>query len=404
MASIPFAAVQNYLKQVLSPRIEDQYAKETALLANLKKNVGVEKINNQFLITVVTGMHSGVAAVGKGDTLPSGYAATKQLTITPAYVFVGFSVDDQDLEMARGSELSLANLMTINESQMRTALAKQLNRMFFQNGTTNGVIATASGSGSSATALVLNNSTPNGDIAGSKYMVPGQYVIVGTGTTVNQISAVNSDTSVTLASAQSWNNGDSIYLVGPTGTESVEPTGLVGALSPTGTFQGIARSANAWWIPTNFTTTTTYASASRALEFKLTNLAQKAREYGKLSAMFGNVSAVENYAEGLQNIQRVVDSAPLEGGFEGLAFKGPGYKIPFVTDWDCADGYVFGVDFSSLTIAELAPIKWLELDGSGNILRLQGKATWEGFLKYYVQLGLRRAKGNFILSNGTFSN
>lgn len=402
MASIPFSAVQNYLKQILSPRIEEQYAKETPFLANLQKNVGVERINNKFLITVVKSMHSGVAAVEKGATLPTGYAATAQVEIDPSYVFVGFSVDDQDLEMARESDKALANLMTINESQMRTALAKQLNRMFFQNGSTNGLVATASASASSSTTLTINNSSPNGDITGTKYFAPGMYVVVGTGAAV-QISSVDSDNQVTLAAARSWSASDNIYIVGPDGTTGQEPTGLVNALASTGTFQTIARSANPWWTPTKFTTATTFASASRALEYKLTNLAMKAREYGKIGALFGNFSAVQNYAEGLQSTQRTVNSVDLKGGFKGLAFAGPGYDVPFVTDWDCPDGYVFGVDFSSLTLAQLAPIKWLELDGSGNILRLQGKATWEGFLKYYVQLGLRRAKGNFVLSNGTFT-
>jgi len=45
-------------------------------LSNVEKNVGVEKVNQNFLITVIKSMHSGVAAVDKGETLPTGEAGT----------------------------------------------------------------------------------------------------------------------------------------------------------------------------------------------------------------------------------------------------------------------------------------------------------------------------------------
>lgn len=403
MSQIPFAAVQNYLKQRLAPNIQDQYAKETPFLANLKKNVGIEKVNDKFLITVVKSMHSGVAAVGRGETLPTGYAPTARVEIAPKYIFTGFSVEDQDLEMARGSELSLANLMTINEEQMRAALAKQLNRMFLQNGSTNGKVGTANGAGVTSTSLTLAASTPNSDIPATKYFSPGMMIKIGSSGTAVEIASVDSDTAVTLKNARSWSNADNIFIVGPDGTASVEPDGLLAAIgSATNTFQTIDRSTNPFWKPTIFSTATIY-DVDRELEKKLQDLVLQANEYGKVNALFMNRSAYNRLAADIQSLKRIVNTTDLKGGFKGLAFSGPGYDIAAVLDYDTPDGVIYGVDFDAFTLAELAPIQWLDLDGSGNVLRLQGKPTWEGFLKYYVNLGLRRSRGNFTLSAGTFT-
>ncbi len=400
MASIAFATIQQYLKQKLSPRIEDQYAKETAFLANIEKNVGVEQVNENFKITVIKSMHSGVAAVGKGETLPTGEAATTRLTIAPKYLFAGFSINDQDLEMARKSEDSLANILTANESQMRISIAKQLNRMFLQNGT--GAITTANGSGSSSTALVVNNSTPNADIPGTKYLAAGMYIKIGSAAAV-QITSVDSDTGITLAAARSWSNADAVYIVGPDGSTGQEPDGLKNAIGTSDNeFQGIARASNPWWIPHIFGDATTYDTA-RELENKITDMLLKANEYGKVKAVFMNRSPYRRLVADLQSIQRIVNSVELKGGFSGLEIAGPGYKVAAVLDYDVADGELYGVDFDAFTRAQLAPLQWLELNGSGDVLRLQGKAVWEGFLKHYVNLGLRKAKGNFAIKAGTFT-
>jgi hypothetical protein len=385
---------------MLAPNIEDQYAKETAFLSSVKKNVGVEKVNNKFIITVIKSMHSGTAAVAKGATLPTGYAATARVEIAPTYIFTGYSVDDQDLEMARESAKSLADLMTINEEQMRSAHAKQMNRMFLQNG--DGAITTANGAGVSSTTLILSASSPNGDIPATKYFAPGQYIKIGTGAPV-QIASVDSATQLTLSAARSWSNTNKVYVTGPDGDIAVEPTGLADAIgNTTNTFQTIDRTTNPWWVPTVFSTPTTYSTA-RALEYKLEDLILQSNEYGKVNAMFMNRSAYRRLAADFQSIQRVVNSVNLEGGFKGLAFNGPGYDVACVLDYDAPDGVIYGVDFSTMTQAQLAPLQWLELDGSGNVLRLQGKATWEGFLKHYINLGLRKARGNFTISGGTFT-
>ena len=400
MASVDFSTLQNYLKQRLSPRIESQYPKETALLSNLQKNVGIEQIADKFLITVVKSLHSGVAAVGKGETLPTGKAATARVELSPKYLFAGFSADDQDLEMARSSELALANFLTLNETQMREAIAKQLNRMFLQNG--DGTITTANGSAASSTTLVVNNSTPNADIPGTKYLSEGMYIKIGTAAAV-QITSIDSDTQVTLSAARSWSNADAVKLVGPDGSVGVEPTGLKDAIATdNNTFQTINRATNPWWKPHLFSSATTYSTA-RQLENKVTEMLMKSGEYGKVDAIFANIAAYRRLVADAQSIQRVVNSVDLKGGFKGLAFAASGRDVPVILDYDCPDGVIYGITFAHLVLAQLSPLKWLELDGSGNVLRLQGKATWEGFLKQYVNLGVRKSRGNFAITNGTFT-
>lgn len=398
------SVIQKYLKEVLAPNVEAQYSKETPFLAMLPKNAGVEKdVNGRFYIIARKYRMGGVAAVGENENLPSGDLSPEKLSLNAKWIYGGFRVTDQVLEAMKSGVRAIATYMSEAEDSLRDALAKLENRCFLQNG--DGTVATTAAAGTSTTTLVLAASTPNGDIndPAIQYFAPGMTIKIGTNAPVQVVNVVDGVT-LTISTAQTWSSGASVKIVGPDGTTGVEPDGLLDLIAKTNnTVQGIDRTTNAWFVPHVFSTATTY-NTDRQLERKVVEMLLKATPYGtfKNFAIFVNRSAYARLAKDIQAVQRVVNEVELPLGFSALNFAVRGKNIPVIYDWDVPDGVVYGVNFDGLTLAELAPLTWLQFDAQGNILRLSGKATYEGYLKHYVNLGLRNAKSHFAITNGTF--
>lgn len=397
--------VQKYLKEVLAPNVEAQYSKETPFLAMLPKNAGVEKdVNGRFYIVVRKYRSGGVAAVGEGENLPSGSLTPEKLSLSPKWIFAGFQVTDQVLEAMKGNIRAIANYMVEAEESVRDAIAKLENRAFLQNG--DGTVGKAASDGTNSTTLTLAVSSPNGDISepALHYLAPGMTIKIGTGSPV-QVVDITDGVTVTLAAQRTWAANDPVKIVGPDGSVGVEPDGLFSLIATTNnTVQGIDRTTNAWFVPHVYSTATTY-NTDRQLEMRIEEMLLRAAPYGNFKnfAIFVNRSAYKRLAKDIMSIQRVVNEVELTGGFSALNFAVRGKNIPVIYDWDVPDGVVYGVNFDALTLAELAPLQWLQFDSQGNILRLSGKAVYEGYLKHYVNLGLRNAKSHFAITNGIFT-
>jgi hypothetical protein len=80
----------------------------------------------------------------------------------------------------------------------------------------------------------------------------------------------------------------------------------------------------------------------------------------------------------------------LSGGWKGLDFMGGDASV--MLDYDCPDGHVYDIDPKAFTIAQLAPINWL--DRGDGILRRVDYATWQGVLKWYGNFCVKNVRAN----------
>jgi len=398
--AITISDISNILQKIIAPRIEEQLPTETIWYDMLSRNSGVTPMaNNTFYITLRTARHSGIAAVTEGAKLTSGKPSWSQANVPAKYVFGTFDISDQAIESAKGDPGALANILVEQSAALRTDFARDLNRMFFFDGS--GVLAKTAASASSSTTLTLVNwaglayNAANAAIMPTKWLAPGMNIRIGSVSAT--IASVDSDSQVTLTAAKSWNAGDAVTKADGDGNATDEPMGARGIVDDgtvVATLQGISRSTNPWWKA--------YVdSASAALaESDIVNAYLKAKEYGNPRFIFMNYLLFKKYGTLLTSYKKTVDTKEvLTGGWYGVDFAAGAGKVAVVLDYDCPDQEVHIIDPDSLTLAQLTPLTWL--DRGDGILRRVDYATWQGVLRWYGNLVVKCVKANAKMTNKT---
>lgn len=383
--------ISNVLQKVIAPAIQEVLPKETIWYDMLKVNSGVTAMaNNTFYLTVRSGRHSGIAAIAEGATLPSGKPAFSQANVSAKWLFGTFDITDQVIESAKNSTGSLVNYLMDQTKSLKLDFARELNRMFWGDGT--GYLAkVASGDAGSGTTLTLDPIlSVNTDIAATKYLAAGMKIYVNGDT--DTIASVDSATQVTLTTGFVRAAGEYVQHADGDGAVAQEPMGVDGLVVTTGTVQSIATNT-AWWSAAQVET------ASEALsEVKMIAAYLKAKEYGDPKFVFFNQSLWKKYGTLLTSLKKTVDLKEiLSGGWKGLDFMGGNASV--VLDYDTPDGKTFFIDPDSLTIAQLTPISFI--DRGEGVLRRVDYAAWQGVLRWYGNLLVKNMKANAKLTTKT---
>jgi len=397
--SLTISNISAVLKKVIIPIIQEQLPKESVLFDKIKRNSGVTVANNQIYIAARTGRHSGIYSVPEGTEPYSGKAKYQQPYTDMKYTFGTLELTDQAIEAAqKGDVKAIASILQTEIKALKEDIKMDFNRQM--NGAGKGLLCLTNGTGVTATALTVDGNPNGGD--GTEYLVEGMYIHVGTGAAV-QISSVDSATTVTLATATSWADGQYVvkhYGTTATGTGSTaEIMGLAGLIDDgdnVGVIQNITRSANPW---ANAWTEDTGATLTEAY---MIDLYLKTKRYGGTKVVLAGPTLFSYYGQLLTSMKRTRDLKEiLTGGWKGLEFMdGAGVML----DFDVWDGYMQFVDFDSLTIAEMSePFVWLEADAHGGILKrnASNRTVWEGTLKYYCNLVGKKFKSQGRLSGKT---
>lgn len=389
--ALQISDISAILKKIIVPKIQVQIPAEVPLMSQVKKNVGVTVANNTIYIAARTARHSGIYAVGEGVEPQTGQSAYAQPSTPVKFCFGTLQLTDQALEAAmNGDAKAVAPILGTEISALKDDFKLDLNRMYHGKG--DGRLCLANGAGIATTALVCKTNPNGGDP--TDYLSPGGWINIGAGAAV-QISTVNSSTSVTLATAATWNDGDTVKRA-----SADEPMGLAGLIDDgtnLATCQSIVRSSNQWaksWVDDVAETLT---------EAKMIQVWLKSRRYGGKKTWFLGEVMYRKYGALLLSMKRNTDPKPvLGGGWMGLDFMGGQSDV--LLDFDTWNGYCQLVDFASLTIAEMSkPFDWLAADAQGGILRRSSsnRTIWEGTLKYYHNLVALKFRTNARLSAKT---
>ncbi len=370
--------ISNVLRKVIAPAIEEVLPKQTIWYDMLSKNRGVTSMdNNSFYVTLRTGRHSGISAVAEGATLPSGHPKYSQANISAKYVFGTFDITDQVMESAKNNVGALKNYLLLQTEGLKTDFAKELNRMFFGYGA--GILAYANDNATSDVITVKPFASVNTDIPATEYFAEGMKIMIGTD--VVTIKSIDSDTQITLNSSITYAVNDAIVKVDGDGAAAPEPMGVDGIVDDgtlVPTFQGITRATNPWFNAAYIDT------ASEALGLnKMETAWAKAIKYGNPKFVMMNTTLWKKYGNLLESYKRTANMKEvLSAGWTGLEFMGGQGAV--VLDTDCPDGKVFFIDPTSISIAQLTPISWV--DRGDGLLRRVDYAAWQGVLRWYGNL------------------
>ncbi len=384
------------LLEVVTPFVEDQLSNINILMNQVKSESRIIDVNNQIFIPTRSGRHAGVYSVAE-NTAPRTGAALRQRMSTPTkFTFGSLEITDQTLEAASKSDRkAVVPILTDDINALISTFEKDINRQWFGDGT--GQLCLASAAGAATTALVV-------DTPGTEFLIEGQYISIGGGPNI-RIASVDSATTATLATADTWSDNDVVKK-----QDADEMMGLKGIVDDgdfVATFQGLARASNPWLNAHTDDVAEALTEADMITQFNnARKFSQKFDSMGNpnnKTIIFMGQTLYEKYGSLLTSLKRTADlKEVLSGGWKGLEFMGG--QAAVILEYDCPEGFVFFVDMSSLMRAELTkPFQWLQGEGERGILTRSSsnRTIWEATMKYYANLVVTRIKANARMSNKT---
>lgn len=393
------------LKEILLPYIQDNFPKNTILLDQMKRNVDVQYINDEFLAPIWSGRHGGIANLANdGNNVISASGRPSTRGTVPVETITGaFDISKLAISASKSSQGAVASDLSEQAKTLTSDFARHINRQIFGDGigvvsqlrqtggsvsgTEAAVEAVGNGTGADDGRVQDRYGTVNGDIDPLKYVFADQVLGIGTAGAVDGTVSAKTGTSIQFTGTLSLAASDSVYIQDGSGAGAgtSEFLGIGAAASSstgTSTYAGVARSTTGW--------TPQFGSASEALSLsRLERAYLKAREFGREGdkyLIFVNVTLYQKYGDLLQSMRRTVNSVDLTGGWSGIDFQAGAGKVAVFLDYDVPDGEVIVLDMNSWKLCQVDPIDWLESPEGGALLRLQNTIKYQAVMVWFANV------------------
>src|SRR3990172_3621627 len=386
------------LKEILLPYIRNNFPKKTILLDQMKRNAGVDRINNEFIAPVYTTRHGGVTNLANDNANLNAASgrSTSRGTVSPKIVTGALDISKLAIDASQG-DLAVENALTAQTKTLADDFARHVNRQHYSDGV--GVVSQVLGSVSGTEFSVMRPDSGlddgrsidwygsvNGDIDPIKYLAAGQILGIGTGGAGDGTVSALTGTSVQLTGATASVGSDSVYIqdasLGAPGTTEIQ--GIRAALSSTtgtSTYAGLARSTTGW--------TPQFGSVSEALALaRMEKTYLNATEYASLSDQFVilvNKTLFQKYGDLLTAMRREVNKTDLLGGWTGLEFSAGVKRVGVFLDFDVPDGEVIFLNLDTWTICQVSDMDCLEdPNNCGGLLRLDNTIKYQAAMVWFV--------------------
>lgn len=392
MAGATLTTMNAALKKLYLPRLQSTVNTSTVLLSRLERVLKEKSVSGQSAIVPINLRPSeAIASLGDGEALPTPQNQTLvESSVGYNYLYGTIRITHPTIAASRNEAGAWTKVISAEMEGLERDLRNDVNRQLFGWG--NGVLGTTNGSGSSATALVMDTGH---QIKVNMLLESFTATSDGsTGITDQSVSAV-SGTAVTLAGAESWADAEYVYRKGSRGNEMMGLMGIIDdatATSGIGTFvttlQGIIRGTYPEWNANVFENST--ANTGRNItDTLLDDSILEIEESGEGNLTCGVTSRTQfrKIAQLMTPDRRYSDAMELNGGFKSISWGG----IPIFWDANCpvdvnGNDMLFWLDENELAIYQLADWNWDDEDG--NVLhRNEGYATYDGTLYYYANMG-----------------
>ena len=395
------------LKEVVLPYIRDNFPKESILLDQMKRNVDVEQINDEFVAPVYTSRHGGVTNMandGNNVNAATGRVGSRG-TVPVEIVSAAFNISKLAIDASASKNLAVESALTSQANSLAIDFGRHVNRQLYGDGV--GVITKARATGGSAGAALaavetvdasvddgrvldkygtINSSGGVAEISPTKYVANGQ--ILGVGTAAAAVGTVSSydGTSITFTANTAIAANDAIYILdgsgGGAGTSEFLGVGAaVSSTTGTSTYAGLARSTQGW--------TPQFGSANEALTQKrMEDTYLAATEYASKTDKYiilVNKTLFGKYGQILTSMRRVVNESDLLGGWTGLEFAAGGSRVGVFLDYDVPDGEVIVLNLDTWTITQVSEVDWME-DPGGSLLRLENQIRYQAVMVWFANV------------------
>ncbi len=326
-----------------------------------------------------------------------------------SYGYGAIQLSGQSFELASSNVQAFASLLDQEMNGIKEGLKKETNRQVY--GTSQGVLAVATASGSTTTLVTTN----------AQYVEIGMFVDLynSTSTVVTpvlananvQISNVTGPVAgnYTITFATTVTSTTSGFFITRTGSHQKEPVGfeqIVAGLATTATALGDG--TGALYNITHATWTGNMDTSGGAIsEGRMINMIDTIRTRGgKTTAIFTSLGVRRSYANLLEQQRRYVNTTKFTGGFSGIAFTTDGGEIPIVADFDCQPGRMYYMNEGELKLYRAADWSWMNRDGNLWQRLIDSSGEYDAYrarLFSYWQLGTHRRNSHGLQTSITES-
>lgn len=402
MATTTMTTVDNILKEVYEPGVNDQLQSDILTLKRIERtSEGVtHHVGGKYVrFGVRIKRNHGIGARSENEALPIARSqAYEDAQVSLKYLYGSLELTGQTFELADKDFQAFASVLDQEVNGLKEGLKKDVNRQVYGDGT--GVLATATGAGSTTTFVTTN----------AQYLEEGMYVDVidsdgstvnGTAVEISSISESGGTYTVTFGSAVTATaTGDTLYR---DNSKDKEMNGFGSIVSDTGTLYGIDPTAVGVWKATVDSNSGTNRALSEGL---MINMVDKIRIKGGgvPTVIFTSLGVRRSYFNLLVQQRRSTNTQEFTGGFKGLAFTTDGGEIPLVADVDAPPNKMQFVNEKEVKLYEAGDWSFMNRDGSNwsRVVTSAGKFdAYEATMFKYAEIGTHRRNSHGVIEDIT---
>ncbi len=401
----------NILKEIYEPRVRDQLQSEILTLSRIQKtSEGVtDDVGGKYVrFTVRVKRNHGIGARNEMEALPNpstqGYQSAQ---VKLAYLYGAIQLTGQAFELAQTNAQAFASVLDQEVDGMREGLKKDTNRQTY--GTTTGILAVATGAGSTTTFVTTN----------AQYLEIGMFVDYYDVTDTNSANVlVNSNVEITDitesagvftvtfgTTVTATGLGDFLTRTGSRGKEIVGFEHMVAGLTNS---NALGTGGGALFNITHSTWTGNMDSTAGTIsEGRIINMIDKIRTRGgSTTVMFTSLGVRRSYANLLEQQRRYVNTTKFTGGFSGLAFTTDNGDVPMVSDFDCQPGRMYFLNEKEIKLYQSGDWSFMNRDGSNWQRLITSSGEFDAYrarFYKYCQMGTHRRNSHGLMTGITES-
>lgn len=374
-----FTAADPILKEVYLPALQELLNNATPLMKALEKEI--TPVEGGSFIVAVHRTRNSAAGIGvaEGGTLPTaGQQGYVQASVPVKQLYSRINVSGKAIAATKSNKGAFLKALESEMKYVMTDTKRAINRQLNGDGTgalcystdtdqTSGIVVDDN-LGNGTTLLPIGVTTLDlVDVSNNDTILTQDVVMtrgaVGTASTAVTFSSGN--LSATKA------DGDYFCLANTLGLEMVGIQGVISASDPvvvaggggarTG-LHGLAVGTYTDWVAQVLGSDSSRQDLSFSLIQQLISriITESAADESDIKMFHCHPAMRDTYVKLCQDERHFYNVMKLDGGWEAVTYNGK----PIVADVQCRRNALFAITPSSMSIAQMAPLDWMDKDGS----------------------------------------
>lgn len=399
-----YSAASPILKEVYLPALQELLNNATPLLASMEKEI-VPVEGGNFVISIHR-TRNNAAAIGRseGSTLPTAGQQGYVRAIVPVkQLYSRINVSGKAIAATRSNKGAFLRALEAEMKYVMTDTKRGLNRQLNGDGT--GALAFWTGADNTSPATVDDN-LGNGTTQLGIGAVTCDLIDTDNSTKNGDSIVVTRGAVSTATTSVSWtgtvtNSGDGDYLVleDSLGNEMTGIQGVISDANPpllTGGLHGLPVATYDDWKAIVIGDDSAKVDLSFPLLQQLVSriVSESAIDESELKMFHCHPAMRDTYVKLCQDERVFYNVMKLDGGWEAVTYNGK----PIVADVQCRRNAIFAIAPSSLALMQMAPLDFMDKDGSVFYRISGGDVDAYGATAFvYQELGCKARNQNGLL-------